>query len=223
MLVATSAHASGLLSMSGRTIDDVIADHLAKAEHDNRDIPDSALSAAHRLALDAYEAGRVSVEEMPGRAALDAAAADYAEFVLIHLNRYEGLPGRKILARNDFLLRDPVPGRRYTKCCPHCGRPTVYQESHPRAVCGHCVKRTTDRAGRRVTGFNVSLSGGMIAYYADTVDPTDGSGAEYVECVEVTRTGLCFIDGRRASMHESRFGGIVVQLEGDDRLRPPAT
>ncbi|MBF6316367.1 hypothetical protein IU438_04350 [Nocardia cyriacigeorgica] len=63
----------------------------------------------------------------------------------------------------------------------------------------------------------------MIAYYADTVDPTDGSGAEYVECVEVTRTGLCFIDGRRASMHESRFGGIVVQLEGDDRLRPPAT
>ncbi|MBF6286700.1 hypothetical protein [Nocardia cyriacigeorgica] len=83
------------------------------------------------------------------------------------------------------------------------------------------MSRATDRAGRRVTGFNTSLSGGMIAYYSDTVDRTDGSGAAYEECVEVSRTGVCFIDGRHASMHESRFGGILVQLAEDDQLHPP--
>ncbi|MBF6081920.1 hypothetical protein GV791_30225 [Nocardia cyriacigeorgica] len=221
VLVTTTAHASGVLSMSGRTIDSVIAEHLAKAEHDNRDIPDSELSIAHHLALAAHEAGCVSVDEMPGRAAIDSETADYAEFILIYLHGkgYAGLPGRKILARNDFLLQAPTPGRRYTQPCPHCGRPTIYQESYPRAVCGRCVSRATDRAGRRVTGFNTSLSGGMIAYYSDTVERTDG--AAYEECVEVSRTGVCFIDGRRASMHESRFGGIIVQLTADDQLRPP--
>ncbi|WP_280472024.1 hypothetical protein [Nocardia cyriacigeorgica] len=222
VLVTATAHASGVLSMSGRDIDSVIGEHLAKAEHDNRDIPDSELSVAHRIALDAHLAGCTSIGEMPESAAIDAETADYAEFVLIYLRRngYAGLPGRKTLARNDFLLQDPVPGRRYTQPCPHCRRPTFYHERYPRAVCGHCRPRTTDRAGRRVTGFNTSLSGGLIAYYSDTVEPADGSRPQYEECVEVTRTGMCFIDGRPASMHESRFGGIVVQLAGDQLCTP---
>lgn len=123
VLVTATAHASGVLSMSGRDIDSVIGEHLAKAEHDNRDIPDSELSVAHRIALDAHLAGCTSIGEMPESAAIDAETADYAEFVLIYLrsNGHAGLPGRKALARNDFLLQDPVPGRRYTQPCRIAG------------------------------------------------------------------------------------------------------
>ncbi|RMI35721.1 hypothetical protein EBN03_01140 [Nocardia stercoris] len=87
----------------------------------------------------------------------------------------------------------------------------MHAQRYPRAVCDDCRARTTDRAGRRITGYNTSFSGGMIAYYTDTLgEPNDPAARE--ECVEVTRTGLCFIDGVAATMREARFGGIVVQL-----------
>ncbi|MFD6162570.1 hypothetical protein ACFWF7_03135 [Nocardia sp. NPDC060256] len=54
----------------------------------------------------------------------------------------------------------------------------------------------------------------MIAYYTDTLEHSDGSRQE--ECVEVTRTGECFIDGYPATMQEARFGGIVVQMASAD-------
>ncbi|MFX0578977.1 hypothetical protein [Nocardia nepalensis] len=218
VLVTTTGYGSGVLSVDASTIDTVIAEHLARAEHANRQIPDSELSVAHRVALDAYDAGLTRIDEIPGRAALDAETADYAEFVLLILrrNRNQADSGRKILARNDFLLQSPTPGRRYTQPCPHCERPAIYQERYPRAVCDHCRHRTTDRAGRRVTGFNTDLSGGMIAYYTDTLERSDSSGSQYEECVEVTRTGVCFIDAHRATMQEARFGGIVVQMASAD-------
>ncbi len=217
VLVTTTRRESGVLSMAERTIDGLIAEHLAQAEHENRDIPDSELSTAHRVALEAYDGGLTRIDEMPGHRALDAQRADYAEYVLLALrrNHKQGDSGRKILAHNDFLLEGPTPGRRYTQPCPHCGRPTFYEERYPRAVCQQCGRRTTDRSGRRVTGFNVSMSGGMIAYYADTVDVPDGSG--YEECDEVSRTGRCFIDGHPATMQEARFGGIVIQLDSTDQ------
>ncbi|WP_067855636.1 hypothetical protein [Nocardia shimofusensis] len=213
VLVTATGYGSGLLG-GGRTIDTVIAEHLARAEHANRDIPDSELSAAHRVALEAYDAGLTRIDEMPGRAAIDAQTADYAEYILIVLRHSSnrGLSGRNILARNDFLLHSPDAGRRYTHPCPHCRRPAIHEERYPRSVCDDCRSRTTDRAGRRVTGFNTHLSGGMIAYYADTLDRSDDSGSREEECVEVTRTGMCFIDGHPATMEEGRFGGIVVQM-----------
>ncbi|WP_433663849.1 hypothetical protein ACQPW1_18105 [Nocardia sp. CA-128927] len=216
VLVTTTAHGSGLLSAGKHTIDTVIAVHLARAEQSNRHIPDSELSVAHRVAVEAFDAGRTRVDEMPRRTPLDAETADYAEFVLIVLwrSRNEGDSGRNILARNDFLLRDPDPGRRYTHTCPRCERPAIYQARYPLGVCDHCLSRTTDRAGRRVRGFNTDLSGGMIAYYTDTLEHSDPSQKE--ECVEVTRTGVCFIDGLPAAMQEAHFGGIVVQMASAD-------
>ncbi|MEV6562838.1 hypothetical protein AB0M22_44470 [Nocardia sp. NPDC051756] len=213
VLVTAAGYAGGVLWAEGQTIDTVIAEHLARAEHANRDIPDSELSAAHRLALAAYDAGHTRISEMPGPA-IDAETADYAEFVLLNLRRgrnQEGT-GRNILARNDFLLQAPAPGRRYTQACPHCASPTIYTERYPRAVCDDCLSRTTDRAGRQITGYNTSFSGGMIAY-TDTIDRSDSPGEE---CVEVTRTGMCFIDGHPATMQEARFGGIVVQISSAD-------
>ncbi|MFD3701917.1 hypothetical protein ACFWUP_02100 [Nocardia sp. NPDC058658] len=217
VLVSTTAYGSGLLSMAGRTIDSEIAEHLARAEHSNRHIPDSELSTAHRVALEAYDSGRTRIDELPRRAALDAETADYAEFVLIHLRRSPNreATGRNILAHNDFLMERPVADRRYTQPCPHCKQPSIYQQRYPRAVCGHCHDRATDSAGRQVTGFNTHLSGGMIAYFADTVESPDGSPME--ECVEVTQTGVCFIDGHPATMQEAHFGGIVVEMTVGDR------
>ncbi len=212
VLVTTTAYGGGLLSMSGHTIDTAIAEHLARAEHSNRDIPDSELSTAHRVAIEAYDTGLTRIDEVPGRATIDAATSDYAEFVLIGLRNSRNHEGsaRNILAHNDFLMRSPTPGRRYTQPCPHCGRPTAYDARYARAVCVHCRSRTTDHTGRRVTGYNVDLSGGMIAYYADSIDD---SGSPKEEWAEGTRTGVCFIDGRPATMKEARFGGIVVEAQ----------
>lgn len=217
VLVTTTCYGSGVLSPE-RTIDTVIAEHLAQAEHSNRHIPDSELSTAHRIAVAAFDAGLTRVDDAPARTTIDAETADYAEFLLIALRRYgkRGGSGRKLLAHNDFLLEDPEPGRRYTQPCPHCREPWMYAERYPRAVCDHCRNRTTDHAGRRVTGFNVSLSGGMIAYYTDTLEDSDGSDSRKEECVEVTRTGVCFIDGQPATMEEERLGGIVVQMAPAD-------
>ncbi|MFE3444527.1 hypothetical protein ACFXNW_15980 [Nocardia sp. NPDC059180] len=217
VLVATTAHGSGVLLPGERTIDAVIAEHLARAEHANRDIPDSELSVAHRVALEAYDIGLTCIDELPGRRAIDAETADYAAFVLIVLlrNHIPGASGRNILARNDSLMRSPTPGRRHTQPCPRCERPAIYLDSYPRAVCDHCRGRTTDRTGRPVTGFNTHLSGGMIAYYTDMIERSDGSASPHEECVEVTRTGACLIDGHPATMQEARFGGIVVQTAPD--------
>lgn len=214
VMVTAAGYGSGLLSTSGRTIEAVIAEHLARAEHANRHIPDSELSVAHRLALEAYDGGLTRIDEMPRHGAIDPETADYAEFVLIILRRSgrQGDSARSILARNDFLMQSPAAGRRYTQPCPHCDRPTIYEERYPRAVCDHCRSRTTDHAGRRITGFNTGLSGGMICYYTDTLEHSDGSSSQKEECVETTRTGACFIDGHPATMQEARFGGVVVQL-----------
>ncbi len=196
-----------------------IAEHLAAADHANRDIPDSELSVAHRVALEAYDRGLTRISELPGHRTLGAERADYAEFVLLALRQRgaEGELGRKVLARNDFLLRSPTPGRRYTQPCPRCRRPAFYKDRYPRAVCDQCHGRTTDHTGRRVTGYNIDLSGGMIAYYTETVEGTDSS--RYEECVEVTRTGACLVDGYPATMEEEHLGGIVVQMVSVDTPR----
>ncbi|WP_194818648.1 hypothetical protein [Nocardia sp. XZ_19_385] len=216
VLVSTVGCASGLLSEAGRTIDTVIAEHLAQAAHANRDISDSELGVAQRLALEAYDAGLTRIDEVAG--GIDPETVDYAEFVLLILRSSGGptVSGRKILARSDFLLQSPTPGRRYTQPCPLCERPAVYEGRYPRMVCYHCRDRTTDRAGRRVVGFNTDAFGGMIAYYADALEHPDGSGPHQEESVEVTRTGVCFIDGHPATMREGRFGGIVVELASAD-------
>lgn len=210
VLATTTGHRSGVFWEGTPDIDAVIAEHLAEAEHNNRDIPDSELSVAHRVALEAYDLGLTRIDEAPGRPALDAETADYAEYILLVLrhNGGQGMSGRKILAHNDFLLSAPDPGRRYTQPCPRCKQPTSYNARYPLAVCRDCLDRATDRAGRRITGYNVSMSGGMIAYYTDTIE----NGSPKDECVEVTRTGECLIDGRPAIMDEARFGGIIVQM-----------
>lgn len=198
LVIDGGGHRSGILT-DGQSMPQIIADHLAEAGHNNREIPLEQLGVAQRLALTAFDAGTD---------ALDAATVDYAQYLLIAMQRTRrrSTSGTEVLARNHRLLQPPEPGRRYSHPCPFCGRPAIHQDRYPRSVCDSCFPRTTDRAGRPVVGSNVSFSGGFVAHYADP--PRE-------ECVEVTRTGRCYIDGREATMGEARFGGIVVQALDD--------
>ncbi|MFD6103443.1 hypothetical protein ACFWFQ_12315, partial [Nocardia salmonicida] len=80
-------------------------------------------------------------------------------------------------------------------------------------ICGDCYDRISDRAGRRIIATNTSLLGtGMVAYYADTDARVAAPSVEREECVEVTQSGVCFLDDRPATVREAYFGGIVVEL-----------
>ena len=99
-----------------------------------------------------------------------------------------------------------APPERPTHPCPICGRPVVHQDRYPAAVCADCASRAADRDGRRVVGYNEGLSGGFIAFYADspTGRPTEIAG-------EVVETGRCWIDGIECTIGEARFGGVVLE------------
>jgi hypothetical protein len=69
-------------------------------------------------------------------------------------------------------------------------------------VCGACVQRACDEEGRPLCFYNVSLSGGFVARYAD-------SGAD-------RESHACYINGVRCRADEGHMGGIVVQVATED-------
>ena len=212
IIVSDEGCASGVFTDKLPTMDAVIAEHLARAAHRNRYLSDDELGVEQRLAIAAHDSGADQVNE--ASALRIGAIADYADYLLqtMRSGPPTHLSGRELMARTDSLLAPPVAGRRYTHRCPVCGRPVRHTYGYPNAVCEHCVERTTDRTGRQVRGYNTHFSGGMIAYYVDQ----HGQEAQQQECVEVTRTGVCFIDGREAIMREARLGGIVVEASPGD-------
>lgn len=85
--------------------------------------------------------------------------------------------------------------------CPVCGQPRPHSPRYPKNVCADCVERAVDESGRRLTFFNLTLTGGFGAANVDT--------GERLETPLDQAT--CFIDGVRCLAREARFGGIVVQ------------
>ena len=85
--------------------------------------------------------------------------------------------------------------------CPICGVPRPHSPRYPDNVCADCVGRAVDETGRRLEFFNLTLTGGFGAAYADT--------GERLDTPRDAQT--CFIDGVRCRAREARFGGIVVQ------------
>ena len=82
--------------------------------------------------------------------------------------------------------------------CPICGTELNKYDRYPDYVCHKCVKKPTDISGQRLIFFNLGMSGGYGAKYAD-------SGKEYL-------SQECYIDGKLCWADEARFGGIVVQI-----------
>ena len=81
--------------------------------------------------------------------------------------------------------------------CPLCATALQPSDRYPRHVCPDCAQRAQSPDGRRLEFFNLGLSGGYGARYADTGQPYDSHD--------------CFIDGRLCHAGEARFGGIVIE------------
>lgn len=81
--------------------------------------------------------------------------------------------------------------------CPICHRPVQPSERYPRYVCKDCAAQARSSDGRLLKFYNVSLSGGYMATYADTEEPYDSHN--------------CYIHGIHCYADEHRFGGIVIQ------------
>ena len=82
--------------------------------------------------------------------------------------------------------------------CPICGISLQPIARYRRYVCQDCAGKAVSANGRRLEFFNLGLSGGYGAMYAD-----DQSAYDSHEC---------FIDGHACRADEARFGGIVIEL-----------
>ncbi|WP_188827004.1 hypothetical protein [Nocardia camponoti] len=195
---------SGVLGFDGKSLDQVIDDHLAHIAHINREIADAELGEAQLLAIAAYDAQVAQVSDLRGQEIVDDEVRDYADYILLVLRTAKPNPSaRRLLAHFDSLLAERDPRRRqYTHPCPHCGRITGLSERYSRAVCARCVDHMTDGSGRPVRVFNASLSGGRIAYFV----PHVASHTTLDECVEVTKSGVAYLaDGTPVTVNEARF------------------
>ncbi len=182
-------------------------EQLRRNRHIARDLRWDELGPWQRAAVAAVRAG-CTVGELPAadRAGLESEHdRDHADRVWIGLRRRDADPLRTLAAEDALMAPPSDDGRRSTHPCPLCGQPAPHLDRYPRALCDGCGERTVDSTGRTVTGYNTHLSGGFEARY---VAP-DGSTDEV--CVEVTRTGRCWVGGHECSIGEARFGGVVVQ------------
>ncbi len=85
-----------------------------------------------------------------------------------------------------------------THQCPICGKALEAIARYPRYVCEDCAARASSADGRRLEFFNLGLSGGYGAAFADDKSKYDSHD--------------CFIDDRPCRADEARFGGIVIEL-----------
>ncbi len=81
--------------------------------------------------------------------------------------------------------------------CPICSSEVTFVSRYPNYVCRDCCKRIVDSEGRAIEFFNIDLSSGLWAQYADNQEPYDDQ--------------VCFIDGHRCQAREAHFGGVVVR------------
>ena len=85
-----------------------------------------------------------------------------------------------------------------THQCPICGIALEPVARYPRYVCQDCADRATSIDGRPLEFFNLGLSGGYGARYADNQTSYNSHD--------------CIIDGQACRADEARFGGIVIEL-----------
>jgi hypothetical protein len=94
-----------------------------------------------------------------------------------------------------FLPPDPQ-GR--TQTCPLCSAELPFSQRYPGYLCDSCAEKAVDETDRKLLFYNVSMSGGFAACYADTKEEREGH--------------ICYIDDIKCWVNEARFGGIVIQV-----------
>jgi hypothetical protein len=90
--------------------------------------------------------------------------------------------------------------------CPICGVDLLAISRYPRYVCKACAALAKDAAGRPLGFGNIDISGGCEGAYVDTGEAYDAN--------------VCYVAGRRCSVEEARFGGIVIQALDVPRRAP---
>lgn len=83
--------------------------------------------------------------------------------------------------------------------CPICLAEVQPNPRYSRYLCEVCASDPRSADGRRVSFYNVSLSGGFAGRYNDSGESYNGHE--------------CFVGGIRCRADEARFGGIVIQVE----------
>lgn len=87
-----------------------------------------------------------------------------------------------------------------TQTCPICKTTVTPSSRYPKYVCNDCYERASNITGRKLAFYNVSISGGYIAYYADSDNKEEYKSYD------------CYIDGIKCRADEARFGGIVIEV-----------
>jgi hypothetical protein len=88
-----------------------------------------------------------------------------------------------------------------TQKCPICLVEVQKSERYPNYLCASCALRARDAQGRPLVFYNETLTGGFLAFYADT-------GGKY-------DSHICYIDGVKCRADEDYYGGIVVKVIQD--------
>ncbi len=107
---------------------------------------------------------------------------------------------------NFFYLSESIKPSEFKQYCSNCYKPVPYNPRYPKYICRDCSsKPITDENGIEVSFSNIGFSGGLKITYreGDEIIKEDTSQIEK----------LCFIDGKRFTATEARFGGIVIQTE----------
>ena len=81
--------------------------------------------------------------------------------------------------------------------CPICAAEIKVVLRYPNYVCRSCASKASSADGRRLNFYNESLSGGFLAFFADTNEPYDSH--------------VCFIEGVQCRADQAHFGGIVIE------------
>jgi protein-arginine kinase activator protein McsA len=84
-----------------------------------------------------------------------------------------------------------------TQKCPICLAEVARSARYPKYVCQSCATRAADETGRPLKFFNETLTGGFLAFYADTHEKRESH--------------VCWIDGVKCRADEDYYGGIVIQ------------
>lgn len=88
-----------------------------------------------------------------------------------------------------------------TQKCPICPVEVPKSARYPNYLCASCARRACDAEKRPLAFFNESLTGGFLAFYADTDEKYDSH--------------ICYIDGVKCWADEDYYGGIVIRVLKD--------